>query len=307
MYEILSNREVIKIIGLDSVKFLQNLITNDICKSIVNSVGLGYKAPRIEPIIIGETMSNIVSESKSIDYNYCYTYLLNNQGRYLFDFFVYVHNLEEIYLDIDKSNKTALIDHLNFYKFRSKIQIMDCSREYKVIYLRQKLDIDTLITVRDPRYAKLGFRSIVCHSCVPLCHARESRNPIYLEDKYNFAIIDGVEDLITDKSIPNMYGAEELNAISFDKGCYVGQEVISRAKYQGVIRRKIYKITSEEDLSSLVKDEEILADNDKIGVICSSYRNKAIALIREEKYFADREADITVKGIKINLSFAPWY
>ncbi len=304
MYEILSNREIIKIIGLDSVKFLQNLITNDICKS-----------------------------------SYCYTYLLNNQGRYLFDFFVYVHNLEEIYLDINKSNKAALIEHLNFYKFRSKIQIIDCSDEYKVIYSLQKLDIDTLVTSRDPRYSMLGFRSInkldviprldrgiqkiikkdwtpwSSHgvtekespsSTIPLCG---SGNPasLYLEDKYNFAIIDGVEDLITDKSIPNMYGAEELNAISFDKGCYVGQEVISRAKYQGVIRRKIYKITADEDLSSLVKDEEILADDDKIGVICSSYRNKAIALIREEKYLTCKEADITVKGIKINLSLAPWY
>ncbi|CAN7943512.1 unnamed protein product, partial [Ixodes pacificus] len=249
MYEILSNREVIKIIGLDSVKFLQNLITNDIKKN-----------------------------------NYCYTYLLNNQGRYLFDFFVYVPNLEEIYLDIDKSNKAALIEHLNFYKFRSKIQIIDCSE--KVIYSHQKLDIDTLVTSRDPRYTMLGFRSIYDGDPASF------NEKLYLEDKYNFAIIDGVEDLITDKSIPNMYGAEELNAISFDKGCYVGQEVISRAKYQGVIRRKIYKITADEDLSSLVKDEEILADNDKIGVICSSYRNKAIALIREEKYLADKEADI---------------
>ncbi|ABV75096.1 hypothetical protein A1C_04115 [Rickettsia akari str. Hartford] len=308
MYEILSNREIIKIIGLDSVKFLQNLITNDIKKS-----------------------------------QYCYTYLLTNQGRYLFDFFVYVRNLEEIYLDIDKSNKAALIEHLNFYKLRSKIQIIDCSDEYKVIYSLQKLDIDTLVTSRDPRYSMLGFRSINKCGVIPCfdygiqktikkdwtpcrshvvtemesihatphtqCYSREGGNPasLYLEDKYNFAIIDGVEDLITDKSIPNMYGAEELNAISFDKGCYVGQEVISRAKYQGVIRRKIYKITADEDLSALVKDEEILAGKDQIGVICSSYRNKAIVLIREEKYFACKEADITVKGIKINLSLAPWY
>ncbi|AAL03236.1 YgfZ/GcvT domain-containing protein [Rickettsia conorii] len=334
MYEILSNRDVIKIIGFDSVKFLQNLITNDICKSIVNSVEFGYKERGAKPII-GETTSNAVGESKSIDYNYCYTYLLNNQGRYLFDFFVYVHNPEEIYLDIDKSNKAALIEYLNFYKFRSKIQVIDCSNEYKVIYSLQKLDIESLITVRDPRYAKLGFRSINKLDVIPLCGIQtiikkdwtpwsshrvtegepppsttspcENGNPIYLEDKYNFAIIDGVEDLITDKSIPNMYGAEELNAISFDKGCYVGQEVISRAKYQGVIRRKIYKITADEDLSSLVKDEEILADNNTIGVICSSYHNKAIALIREEKYLADKEADVTVKGIKINLSLAPWY
>ncbi|MCZ6902310.1 MAG: folate-binding protein YgfZ [Rickettsia endosymbiont of Ixodes persulcatus] len=276
MYEILSDREVIKIIGLDSVKFLQNLVTNDINKS-----------------------------------QYCYTYLLNNQGRYLFDFFVYIHNFEEIYLDIDKSNKAVLIDHLNFYKFRSKIQIIDCSDEYKVIYSHQKLNIETLVTSRDPRYTKLGFRSIVNGTLKdtldPLCYSREGGNPIYLEDKYNFAIIDGVEDLSFGKSIPILYGGEELNGISYDKGCYVGQEVISRAKYQWVIRRKIYKVIADEALSSLVKDEEILAYNDKIGVICSSYRNKAIALIREEKHLAVKESGINVKGISIELLLAPWY
>ena len=276
MYEILSDREVIKIIGLDSVKFLQNLVTNDIKKS-----------------------------------KYCYTYLLNNKGKYLFDFFVYIHNFEELYLDIDKSNKATLIDHLNFYKFRSKIQIIDCHDKYQVIYSHQKLDIDTLVTSRDPRYTKLGFRSIVNGTLKdtldPLCHSREDKNPIYLEDKYNFAIIDGVEDLSFNKSIPILYGGEELNGISYYKGCYVGQEVISRAKYQGVIRRKIYKVIADEDLSSLVKDEEILADNDTIGVICSSYHNKAIALIRVEKYLAVKESGITVKGISIELSLAPWY
>lgn len=273
MYDILNNREVIKIVGSDSLKFLQNLITNDINNS-----------------------------------NYCYTYLLNNQGRYLFDFFVYIHNLKEIYIDIDEKSKTALIDHLNFYKFRSKIEIIDCKDEYNIAYSHQELNMDSLVTVRDPRYHLLGFRSIIlsqsCHSCV----GGNLSKKLYLEDKYNFAIIDGVHDLINGKYIPTLYGIDELNGVSYNKGCYVGQEVISRAKYQGVIRRKIYKITAEKDLSSLVKNEEIITTKDKIGIICSSYQNKAIALIREEKYVANKEEDITVGGgIKVNLSLAPWY
>ncbi|WP_341795087.1 folate-binding protein [Rickettsia endosymbiont of Rhinocyllus conicus] len=272
MYEILNNREVIKIAGSDSLKFLQNLITNDINKS-----------------------------------NYCYTYLLNNQGRYLFDFFVYIHNLEEIYIDIDEKSKTALIDHLNFYKFRSKIEIVDCKDEYKIAYFHQELNMDSLVTARDPRYNLLGFRSIINRA---ISHSNKSGNlskKLYLNDKYNFAIVDGVDDLASGESIPVIYGAEELNAISYDKGCYVGQEVISRAKYQGVIRRKIYKIIAEEDLSFLVKNEEIIMTKDKIGIICSSYQNKAIALVKEEKYLASKEEDITVRGIKIGLSLAPWY
>lgn len=272
MYEILNNRKIIKIVGLDSVKFLQNLTTNDINKS-----------------------------------NYCYTYLLNNQGRYLFDFFVYIHNLKEIYIDIDEKSKTALIDHLNFYKFRSKIEILDCKDEYKIAYSHQELNMDSLVTARDPRYHLLGFRSIILSRSYDSYIGGNLSKKLYLDDKYNFAIVDGVDDLASGESIPVIYGAEELNAISYDKGCYVGQEVISRAKYQGVIRRKIYKIITEKDLSSLVKNEEIITTKDKIGIICSSYQNKAIALIREEKYLANKEEDITVGGIRLGLSLAPWY
>ncbi|XP_044732714.1 putative transferase caf17, mitochondrial [Chrysoperla carnea] len=218
MYEILNNREVIKIAGSDSLKFLQNLTTNDINKKIV-----------------------------------------------------------------------------------------DCKDEYKIAYFHQELNMDSLVTARDPRYNLLGFRSITLSQS---CHSRIGGNlskKLYLDDKYNFAIVDGVDDLTVGKSIPTLYGIEELKGVSYDKGCYVGQEVISRAKYQGVIRRKIYKIIAEEDLSSLIKDEEILAGNDSIGIICSSYQNKAIALVKEEKYLASKEEDITVRGIKIGLSLAPWY
>ncbi|XVN40535.1 MAG: folate-binding protein [Rickettsia endosymbiont of Argas persicus] len=267
MYEILNNRRVIKIVGIDAVKFLQNLITNDINKN-----------------------------------NYCYTYLLNNQGRYLFDFFIYVNHAKEVYIDIDDINKDALIDHLNFYKFRSKIEIIDCNNEYNIVYSHQELNTNSLISVRDPRYHLLGFRSI--------CHSSENKNSakkLYLKDKYNFAIIDGAIDLISGDSIPVIYGAEELNAVSYNKGCYVGQEVISRAKYQGVIRRRIYKIIAEEDLSFLVKNEEIFANEEKIGVICSSYKNKAIAVVREEKYLASKKAIFTVGGTRVDLSLAPWY
>jgi tRNA-modifying protein YgfZ len=270
MYEILSGRSIIEITGKDAVKFLQNLTTNDLTKT-----------------------------------NYCYTYLLNNQGRYLFDFFVFIPSMEQVFIDINKNNKEAFISHLIFYKLRSKIEITDLSDIYQVIYSHQILNTESLIAIRDPRYKSLGFRSIISKE-VDL-EQNITTKKLYLEDKYNFSIIDGYEDLISNKSIPIEYGAEKLNAISYDKGCYVGQEVISRAKYQGVIRKKIFKVSAEKDLSILVKEDEIFTDQDKIGVICSAYQNKAIALIREEKYSAEKDLNITVAGFDIKLSLPLWY
>ncbi|WP_342269841.1 CAF17-like 4Fe-4S cluster assembly/insertion protein YgfZ [Rickettsia endosymbiont of Orchestes rusci] len=270
MYEILNDRSIIEVTGKDAVKFLQNLTTNDLTKT-----------------------------------NYCYTYLLNNQGRYLFDFFVFIPSIEQVFIDINKNNKEAFISHLIFYKLRSKIEITDLSDIYQVIYSHQIPNTESLIAIRDPRDIFLGFRSIISKG-VDL-KQNITTEKLYLEDKYNFSIIDGYEDLISNKSIPIEYGAEELNAISYDKGCYVGQEVISRAKYQGVIRKKIFKVSAEKDLSILVKEDEIFTGQDKIGVICSAYKNKAIALIREEKYIAKKDLAIKVEGIDIKLSLPLWY
>ncbi|MFY9590344.1 YgfZ/GcvT domain-containing protein [Rickettsia endosymbiont of Halotydeus destructor] len=271
MHEILKNRSIIEIIGKDSVKFLQNLTTNDL------------KAT-----------------------NYCYTYMLNNQGKYLFDFFAFAPSLEQVFIDINKNNKEAFINHLIFYKLRSKIEIKDLSNVYQVIYSHNKIATsESLITICDPRGIFLGFRSII-NKAVDL-KQNITTEKLYLEDKYKFSIIDGYEDLIPNKSIPIEYGAEELNAISYNKGCYVGQEIISRAKYQGVIRKKIFKVSAERDLSNLIKEDEVFAGEDKIGVICSAYKNKAIALIREEKYITNKDLEIKVKDINIKLSLPLWY
>ncbi|MGV2432252.1 MAG UNVERIFIED_CONTAM: hypothetical protein LVQ98_02480 [Rickettsiaceae bacterium] len=70
--------------------------------------------------------------------------------------------------------------------------------------------------------------------------------------------------------MPPEYGAEELNAISYSKGCYVGQEVISRTKYQGEVRKKIYKISSTESLENIEYGTEIISKAKKIGILLSA-------------------------------------
>jgi folate-binding protein YgfZ len=84
-----------------------------------------------------------------------------------------------------------------------------------------------------------------------------------------------------EKSFPIEYGAEQLNAISYTKGCYVGQEVVSRTKYQGVIRKSVMKIEFSYPYIAST-DRDIFQNQKKIGHICSSYGVKAIALIRNE-------------------------
>lgn len=266
MLELLTNRSIIEIKGQSPLSFLQKLTTNDLIKN-----------------------------------KYCYTFLLSNQGRYLFDFFVYNLNDETVLIDIDESLAPKLISKLNFYKLRTNVTITT-NNNYNIIYSRLELFDNILCSNQDPRLGSMGFRSIILKENSKLF--TDSYN-IYSDDKYNYAIPDGPIDLISDKSIPVEYGAEELNSISYSKGCYVGQEVISRTKYQGVVRKKIFKIVTAEDLN-VEGRAEIKCRDELLGVCCSHYKNTGIALIREENLINIQNDPITIGNIPVELIIPKW-
>jgi folate-binding protein YgfZ len=268
MYEILKDRTIIDLSGDDALNFLQNLTTNDI---------------------------------KANDY--CYSYALNNNGRYLFDFFVFKQSDTKFLIDINKNQADLFQKHLVMYKLRARIGVEGTSQIYKVVYSKEKPQFPYIVYNQDPRYDRLGFRCIVDIKT----DLTDGGIGIYLEDNYNYAITDGYEDLIYEKSIPIEYGAEELNAVSYTKGCYIGQELISRTKYQGVLRKKIFKLSFESlDDLSISKNDEIVANGKKIGVICSYYKNRAIGLVREEELAILLQPTITVQNQIAFMSLPSW-
>lgn len=85
----------------------------------------------------------------------------------------------------------------------------------------------------------------------------------------------------------------------------MGQEVISRTKYQGVVRKKIFKIIAAEDLN--VEDRaEIKCRDELLGVCCSHYKNTGIALIREENLINIQNDPITIGNIPVELIIPKW-
>lgn len=272
MQEVLINRAVVEVAGEDALKFVQNLITGDLYKN-----------------------------------DYFYSYLLSSQGRYLFDFFVYREEGGRLIIDIDASQVSAFKSRLLLYRLRSKVEINDISETHMVLYSNQIIE-NALYSKRDPRFDKLSFRSVVSgYPELGLGSRTEFGMPshsMYLHDKYEYAIPDGASDLAYDKSIPIEYGAEELGAISYTKGCYVGQELISRTKYQGEVRKKIFKVTANEDLEA--KGSEVMVGDKSIGIVCSCYKNNAIALLREERYLELAEKIATINGIEAVISVPDW-
>lgn len=237
-YSIL-DRKIIQISGPDRKNFLQGLITNDI-----NS--LQPKKPLI------------------------YSLMLTATGNFLYDFFISENN-NQIYLDVDKNRAEEILKKLSLYKLSATIDLK-ISDNLTIIFLERKTTQFTYFL--DPRSEKLGFRAILDKNQIK----EIANNPDFIQKDLNFYNkirfdhkIPDHNDLIVKKSIPAEYGFFDLNAINFEKGCYIGQEVMARIKYKGVIRKKIYLVEIIGN-NSFEKNAEITCEDRKIGNILSSIK-----------------------------------
>jgi folate-binding protein YgfZ len=258
---VLVNRGVIKVSGSDARSFLQGLITNDIAKATEDSL--------------------------------MYAMLLSPQGRFLTDFFILKDN-DSYFLDVALFNLQDTLKRLTNYVLRSKVEITDLSGKYQVIASFVKLD-DTWFV--DPRNKAMGFRKFSDESI----KVNASSFIEYEKYRIKLKIPDAGEDFIFDKSFPLEYGAIELNAIDFLKGCYVGQEVTARTYHRGVVRKGLMNFEIAQADVLLSKGTEITADGQKIGIVLGINNQCGLALVNTEDYNQSREHELLANNISVKL------
>jgi folate-binding protein YgfZ len=246
---ILNSRGCIIITGDDRFNFLQGLITNDI-KTLEKQTAI-------------------------------YACILSPQGKYLADLFVIKLN-DSLLIDIPEKSSQELLLKLNMYKLRSLVTI-SYAKNIKIIASDKLLNNfdKELVSFNDPRNIDLGVRYYINENNLDAIDNLENLEELYDLKRIELRVAEGEKDLIVNKSFPLEYELDRLNAFSFDKGCYVGQEVVSRTKYQGVIRKKIYKIQANNAIEPC---QEIIVEGNKMGVICSVVGNIGLALLYKESY-----------------------
>ena len=236
---ILEDRGLISVSGEDTKDFLQNILTNDIDK---------------------------VNDSKSV-----FSGIFTPQGKYLYEFFI-IKNSEGFLLDCDNTFKEDLIKHLLKYKLRSKVEIKDLSSSYVIgVTSEEKFkeiqnevgSKEKTILYRespfflDTRSTKLGARIL---SSLEKLHLTIKKLSLKIVDKSNYLKtahaegipIRGIKNL-QDNLFSLESNFEELNAIDFKKGCYVGQENTARMKLKNKVRRKLVPIVTKNNLK--ISDE----------------------------------------------------
>ena len=248
---ILEDRGFIKANGPDAKDFLQNIVTNDIEK---------------------------VTSSTTV-----FSSILTPQGKYLFEFFIM--RLEDGYLlECEKKSTIEIIKLFNFYKLRSKVNLIDLSEKYvaAVISLEKFKEINgsdlskgkTTIYREDPVYIdprnfKLGAKII---SKLEKIHLTIKKLNLIIADKnkyYNKSFELGIPQSNLNKLKDKVFGIEnnldELHGIDFKKGCYIGQENTSRIKLRDKLRRRILPVKKIE--GEVTENDVIKYKNIEVGKI----------------------------------------
>jgi len=248
---ILEDRAVIYISGEEAKDFLQNLVSNDI---------------------------NKVTETSS-----CFASLLTPQGKFLYEFIILKHKLG-FFIDCEKDQSKEILNQLNLYKIRSKVEILNLSNEFVVASFgyEKYLSIDgskdilgyTLKyredpIILDPRNRNLGARLIInlekLYLSLKKLDLKDDKIENYYSQSHKLGIVPKNLNKLQNKLFGIECNYEELNGIDFKKGCYVGQENTARIKLKNKLSKRLLPI---KIINGVLSENEKIYNNDvEIGKV----------------------------------------
>ncbi|MEM8772382.1 MAG: folate-binding protein [Pseudomonadota bacterium] len=218
--------------------------------------------------------------------------LLTPQGKILFDFFI-VDAGDALLIDCDAGAADAFSKRLRLYKLRADVSI-EKMETVGVIASATRPEGLCLAAFEDPRSPALGWRALMEDEAGGDASAYHNRR-----------IAMGAPELGADFSAEDVFPLDVnydlLNGVDYKKGCFVGQEVASRMKRKGEVRKRT--IIAEFDGPAPQKAAPVVADGSTLGEIMSVADGKALALIRMDRWktAADKGAPIECDGAALRL------
>jgi len=258
--ELQNNRSLIKIEGHGIFDYCQGLITNDIFK---------------------------LKTEKSL-----FTMILNSKGRILYDCLVYKVN-DHLLLECDKDAASDLTKYLHMFLLRKKISIniLDDTSVWALFNSTPiATDFNSFSVFNDPRLPILGQR-IICYKTSDIRNElsleEHDNNLTYQQWRYTYGVTEGSE-LLKGQSFPLEMNCDYLNCISFNKGCYVGQELTARTYHTGVTRKRIMplifdQIPSALDLNTNIYSQSTMDAKRPLGKLRGFCGRVGVALLRIEE------------------------
>ena len=274
----LADRGVVRVSGDDAKTFLDNLVTCDLDRVSAHIARLGA--------------------------------LLTPQGKILFDFLVFQAPPEiggGYYLDVLRVFAPDLAKRLGFYKLRAKVTVEDLSDSLAVVagWDAPKPDEDVGFVAEDPRLPALGWRAIVAAQDA----AEFAKDPAdaYHARRIALGVPEGGRDFLFGDAFPHEALMDQLQGVDFDKGCYVGQEVVSRMQHRGTARTRIVPAVYEGGFAADV-GVEVTAGGKTLGKTGTGAEGKGLLMIRLDRAEDALKAGETIRagGIPVRLLKPSW-
>ena len=271
---LLPDRGVVKVDGADARRFLNGLLTSDI-------EALTPDAPR-------------------------FAALLTPQGKILFDGIVAAVPPEDgtaLFVDCPRALVPDLVRRLNFYKLRAKVIIEDLSEALGVLAAWGGTGTTECgLVYPDPRLLALGLR-VMLPPHLAEAAARDLGATLVEPEAYDahriaLGVPRGGADFAYGDAFPHEADMDQLNGVDFEKGCYVGQEVVSRIEHRARARSRIVPVAYDEFAPE--DGVPVMAGERSVGTMGSAARGRGLAMLR-----LDRTAEALAAGAALSAGGVP--
>jgi folate-binding protein YgfZ len=274
----LPDRGVVKVSGEDARTFLNGLVTTDV--TLVRP-GLGRFGALLTPQ--GKiTTDFLITEAPA-----------GHGGGFL--------------LDTPRALAKGLADKLGFYKLRAKVAVENLTDSLGVIAVWDgEPAVKPDLTFTDPRHAELGWRILAPEELAPKVAALIGADLVDSTAYDAYRIATGVPrgglDFMYGDAFPHETNMDRLHGVDFDKGCYVGQEVVSRMQHRGTARTRTVRIILDGPAPEA--GTPVVAGDKPVGTMGSSADGAGLALIRTDRAVdaLDAGTPLTSGGLAIRIA-----
>jgi folate-binding protein YgfZ len=198
--------------------------------------------------------------------------LLTPQGKYLADFFI-LSDGARLLLDAEAAQAAMLVQRLSRYRLRSRVAIAEAP---VLVYAAwDGVPEAHAIMAPDPRLEGAGWRILASEALAG--NATEEEYDLH---RLALGLPDGSRDMEPEKTVLLEAGFDELNGVSWSKGCYMGQELTARTKYRGLLKRRLVPVSIAGPLPP--PGTPITRDGVEVGVMRSGREGLGMALLRLE-------------------------
>jgi tRNA-modifying protein YgfZ len=268
---LLADRGVIEISGEEAVKFLHNIVTNEVMS--------------IEP---GSAR---------------YAALLAPQGKILSDFLIFATGAgadRKLLIDCPRDLAADVKKRLGMYKLRAKVEIVDVSDDYESFAFpdaQAAPAVDATALAPDPRSATLGWRALAKKGAI----VATTQEDAYESARIAARVPRGGVDFLYNDAFPQEANMDLLAGVDYKKGCYIGQEVVSRMKHRGTSRKRIAPYVAEGEAPA--PGAKIMLGDVEIGTVGSHAGAHGLALVRLDRLADGKAAGKIPQADGVALTF----